>query len=364
MSRKYTIGVIGNPNCGKTTLFNELTGAKQRVGNWPGVTVERKSGSFRFEGEEFEVVDLPGIYSLDVTDENLSLDEKIARDYVHSGEADLVVNIVDASNLERNLYLTSQLLEMQKPLVLALNMMDVAHDRGMTIDTDELAEQLDCPVVPIVASRGRGIQELKNALSQAVRSRSLSHKRIRYDDRLTLAIESLVPRIASVARARGADPRWLATQLLEGDGLARALADVAVDEATVEELRGRIGEDVDILLADGRYGFANQVTRECLRKRTEVRRDLSDRIDRVVLNRVLGIPIFLAVMYLMFMFTINIGGAFIDFFDIAVGAVAVDGLSALLSRLGSPEWLTVLMARGLGGGIQVVATFIPVIGFL
>ncbi|MDJ0861737.1 MAG: FeoB small GTPase domain-containing protein, partial [Gammaproteobacteria bacterium] len=161
MNQQYTLGVVGNPNCGKTTLFNALTGSKQRVGNWPGVTVERKTGRYGFQDHIFEVVDLPGTYSLDVTDQEISLDEKIARDYVHSGDADLIVNIVDASNLERNLYLTAQLVEMRAPLVVALNMMDVAKDRGMQIDSDTLAARLGCPVVPVVASAGKGIDALK-----------------------------------------------------------------------------------------------------------------------------------------------------------------------------------------------------------
>ena len=137
MKNAYTIALVGNPNCGKTTLFNALTGAKQRVGNWPGVTVEKKTGEYRFEGDEVEVVDLPGTYSLDVVGEDISLDERIARDYVLSGEADLVVNVVDAANLERNLYLTLQLAEMQVPLLVALNMVDVAEKKGMKIERHE-----------------------------------------------------------------------------------------------------------------------------------------------------------------------------------------------------------------------------------
>jgi ferrous iron transport protein B len=364
MKKQYTIGVVGNPNCGKTTLFNALTGSKQRVGNWPGVTVERKTGRYRFEGKAFELVDLPGTYSLDVTDREVSLDEKIARDYIQSGEADLIVNIVDASNLERNLYLTAQLLEMKAPLVVVLNMMDVAEDRGMQVHTDALAARLGCPVVPLVASLGKGINALKRTLLQAVESRPVSHARISYDEALEQAIGSLIPCIADTAETNGAAPRWLATRLLEGDDLALAIAGDAVNAETLDSLRQELGEDIDILLADARYGFANRLTRETVRKKAEVSRDLSDRIDRIMLNRALGIPIFLAVMYLMFMFTINIGGAFIDFFDLLTGTLVVDGFAEVLKGMGSPEWLTVALANGIGGGIQVVATFIPVIAFL
>jgi ferrous iron transport protein B len=364
MSERFVIGVVGNPNCGKTTLFNALTGAKQRVGNWPGVTVERKIGHYRFEGADYEIVDLPGTYALDVTSENVSLDEKIARDYVHGGEADLIVNIVDASNLERNLYLTTQLLEMRRPAVVALNMMDAARDAGMDIEVDRLSKRLGCPVVPLVASKREGIDALKQALASAARSRPVSDIRIPYDPALEQAIDDLLPDLEPAAKRAGADARWLASRVLEGDDLALRLASDAVSPDHLKRLEDGLGEDVDILLADGRYNFAHKVSGESVKRRGEAARSLSDRIDRVLLNRALGIPIFLGAMYLMFMFTINIGGAFIDFFDLFTGALLVDGAGSLLNGLGSPDWLTVVLADGIGGGIQVVATFIPVIASL
>ncbi len=216
-NKRYTIGVVGNPNCGKTTLFNALTGAKQQVGNWPGVTVERKTGRYGYQDKDFQVVDLPGTYSLDVTDHEISLDEKIARDYVHGGEANLIVNIVDASNLERNLYLTAQLVEMKTPLMVALNVMDVAEERGTKIDTPALAARLGCPVVPIVASQGTGIDALKRMLLEAAESPPVSAAKIVFDEALERAIDSLVPAIAEPANKSATDPRWLATRLLEGD---------------------------------------------------------------------------------------------------------------------------------------------------
>jgi len=228
MKERFIAAVVGNPNCGKTTLFNALTGAKQRVGNWPGVTVERKTGRYRFEGRDFEIVDLPGTYSLDVADEEVSLDEKIARDYAHSGDADVIVNILDASNLERNLYLTTQLLEMKAPLVVALNMIDVARERGMEIDADALSAQLGCPVVPVVASQGRGIDALRRTLVQAAQTRPMPHATFSYDPRLEQAIESLTRPLAEAAKATGAEPRWLAARLLEGDDLALEIAGDAV----------------------------------------------------------------------------------------------------------------------------------------
>ena len=364
MSKKIVIGVVGNPNCGKTTLFNALTGARQRVGNWPGVTVERKVGTYRFEGVEYEVVDLPGTYSLDVTNEDVSLDEKIARDFVHADEADLIVNIVDASNLERNLYLTAQLIEMRRPLLVALNMIDVAEAMGMQIDVAALAVRLGCPVVPIVATEYQGVDELKRSVAQAVARPPVPTAAIPYDGTLEKALERLLADHDGLANNPVAEPRWLAARLLEGDDLAQRIAGRQVEERTLEQLRGELADDIDILLADGRYAFANRITRDTVKRKAQVSRLLSDRIDRVILNRALGIPIFLVVMYLMFMFTINIGGAFIDFFDIFTGTLAVDGFAQLLTRFGSPEWVTVLLANGIGGGIQVVATFIPVIAFL
>jgi len=359
----YTIGLVGNPNCGKTTLFNALTGSKQRVGNWPGVTVERKSGEYRLADMRFEVVDLPGTYSLDVVDREVSLDEKVARDYVHANEADLVINIVDASNLERNLYLTSQLAEMRVPLLVVLNMVDVAGGKGMRVDHEALSRQLGCPVVPVVASEGRGIPELKAAIVQAVAEQPRATALVEYQAGLDNAIAGLAHRLQDAAKASQVSPRWLAVRLLEGDDLARRAAgpDLAAEAGKRAEA---LGDDIDILVADARYGLANHIARQAVSVAGMVGRDLTDRIDRVVLNRALGIPIFLLMMYLMFMFTINIGGAFIDFFDQAAGALFVDGLGELLVGLGMPEWLKVLLANGIGGGIQTMATFIPVIGFL
>ncbi len=365
MSDKFVIGVVGNPNSGKTTLFNAMTGAKQRVGNWPGVTVERKVGAYQHDDVSYEVIDLPGTYSLDVTNEDISLDEKIARDFVHANEADVIVNIVDASNLERNLYLTAQLIEMRKPMIVALNMMDVAEAMGVKVDVAGMADKLGCPVVPVVAVNQNGVPELKDAVAEAVKTKPVSAAKIAYDDSLETAITGLMAQVQSTADAAGANSRWLAARLLEGDGLARRLAGPSVvsDEALAES-QSNLSEDVDILLADGRYGFANSAAQAHAKKAAKVSRNISDKIDRVVLNRALGIPIFLGMMYLMFMFTINIGGSFIDFFDIFSGAIFVDGFGALLASLGMPDIGVLLLATGIGGGIQVVATFIPVIAFL
>lgn len=359
----FVIGLVGNPNCGKTTLFNALTGSRQRVGNWPGVTVEKKIGEYRLGDLIFEVVDLPGTYSLDVAEHGVSLDEKVARDYVHAADANLIVNIVDASNLERNLYLTTQLAEMRVPLLVALNMVDVAGTKGMKIDVAELAAKLGCPVVPLVASTGRGVDELKAAIRKAVADAPRSSAVVTYEPALAAAVDTLAAQLRQSASAARVAPRWLAVRLLEGDDLAHGTVGATL-AAHAREASAKLGEDLDIAIADARYGFAHAAAQQAVKYTGRTTRDLTDRIDRVVLNRALGIPIFLLMMYLMFMFTINIGGAFIDFFDRFAGALFVDGAAAGMTALGSPEWLTVLLARGIGGGLQTVATFIPIIGFL
>lgn len=361
MSRPITIALVGNPNCGKTTVFNALTGSRQRVGNWPGVTVEKKTGEYRHEGQEVTVVDLPGTYSLDVVDQAVSLDEKVARDFVHAGSADLVVNIVDAANLERNLYLTIQLAEMRLPLLVVLNMVDVAQARGLRIDVDALAHRLGCPVVPLVATDARHLPALRAAIAQAAAERRRSGIEVPYARNVEEAIAALMPQID--AAAAGCTARWLAVRLLEGDDFARHSAPAAL-AAQAGALSAQLGDDLDIAMADARYSLANDIAHHTLRSEGQASAHITDRIDRVVLNRMLGIPIFLATMYLLFMFTINIGGAFIDFFDQLAGALFVDGVNELLVGLGAPEWLNVLLAGGIGGGIQTVATFIPVIGFL
>ena len=367
MNIDFTVGVVGNPNCGKTTLFNVLTGARQHVGNWPGVTVEKKTGEYYFDNKSIQLVDLPGTYSLESADDQVSLDEKVARDYVASKDADLIINIVDASNIERNLYLTSQLLEMRVPMIIVLNMMDAAKQRGIVIDIAYLSKTLGCPVVPISASIGEGILDLKEQINDAAVNHPIPSLSIQYDQALERGISEISPLLTSAAHRYNCDLRWLAVRLLEDDTLARNFAGSELS-ASVKKLQHRVedesGEEIDILAADARYGFVNELTRHCITKIDEVSRSTTELIDVIVLNRFLGIPIFLFVMYLMFMFTINIGSAFIDFFDQVVGAVMVDGLAHVLTGLNWPEWLIVLTANGIGGGVQVVATFIPIVGFL
>lgn len=365
MSVDFTVGIVGNPNCGKTTLFNTLTGSRQQVGNWPGVTVEKKTGEYTFNGNRILVVDLPGTYSLEAEDESVSLDEKVARDYVASRQADLIVNILDASNIERNLYLTSQLIEMRVPMIVVLNMMDAVKKRGIKIDLQQLSSQLGCPVTAIIAASGQGLAELRDAINQACRSQPTPSLNVLYHPAIESAVSSLQPLLA--LQSPNCDLRWLALRLLENDTLAHKIADVeSVSTAALlrSDIETQTDDEIDILAADARYGLVNQLVQASVCKLNEISRNTTDKIDTVVLNRYFGIPVFLLVMYAMFMFTINIGSAFVDFFDQTVGALLVDGMSALLLGMHWPQWLVVLLSNGIGGGIQVVATFVPIVGFL
>jgi len=361
--KKFTIAIAGNPNCGKTTVFNALTGAKQYVGNWPGVTVEKIGGSYKHKGCQIEVIDLPGIYSFSA----YALDKKVSREYILFEKPDLVVNIIDATNLERNLYLTTQLLEMQIPVVVTLNMMDVAKQKKIRIEVEHLATHLGCPVIPIVATKKQGITELKDEIIAAAERHEISRTQVLYDSVVEDAIEKIMEKSAPFAQDNNVDNRWLAIKLLESDELAvsmtkNKLEDIIAPESAKIEKHTR--NDVDIVIADGRYGFIHGLSRDVVHRDSEIRKNVSDFIDKFVLNRFLSIPIFFGVMYLIFMLTINVGAPFIDFFDGFMGTIFVDGFGHLLTSLNFPQWLITILASGVGGGIQTISTFIPPIFFM
>ncbi|OSM96111.1 ferrous iron transporter B [Lonsdalea populi] len=364
MDTQSVICVVGNPNCGKTTLFNALTGSKQTVGNWPGVTVEKKVGECLLKNRQITLVDLPGVYSLNPASES-SEDERVARDYILTGKAQLVLNIVDASNLERNLYLTSQLLDMKVPVVVAVNMMDIAMSRKLAINVEVLRSALGCPVTAITATQKRGIDVLKEMCQEALDHPEVPPVGVPYDPPLheaALSIAELLKRQSSTVNAY-----WSALQLLERDITVRSQIPVDVLAAADEKvavLEEQYGDELDIFLADARYRFVASIAHHVVVRRGEVSATLTDKIDRIVLHRFLGIPIFLLMMYLMFIFTINIGSAFIDFFDKLSETIFVKGFGELLLALHSPEWLKTLLADGVGSGIQTVSTFIPVIACL
>lgn len=365
-----TIALVGNPNCGKTTLYNTLTGSRQHVGNWPGVTVERKSGFFIYQDILFEVVDLPGVYSLNVASES-AVDESIACQFILNQQADFIVNILDGSNLERHLYLTLQLIEMRVPFIVAVNMMDIAQTKGLSLQLDRLAKLLGCPVVPIQANKGKGLAELKHAILKMVanaelREEQLSTLEVPYAEPLPELIETLSQQIITKPKS-SLNKRWLATRLLEDDTYAQQQVIPEVMDQVVkcqQTVQARWGEDADILLADGRYQFIHQVVAKCVALYPLKKAKWIDHIDNIVLNRIFGIPIFLTIMYCLFFFAINVGGAFQDFFDIASATIFVDGVHYWLQQQGLPESLIVFFAQGIGKGINTTISFIPVIGAL
>ena len=359
-THSLTLAIAGNPNCGKSALFNTFTGIRQKTGNWPGVTVDRKQGFFDLENRQVTIFDLPGIYSLDAS----SIDEEVTRDYLLSRDANLIINVVDAANLERNLYLTTQLLEMGVPIVLVLNMMDVARKRGIEIDTKKLSQELGCPVVPIVAISGEGMDNLKQEILAITAGEHNGGFRLAHDEIVEQAIADLMPRLEKCSTASSDNLHWLALKLLESDNNAKEQCGASVLDVVAKwkmAIEERAGEEADIHIADSRFSHAHALAQNVIREKGKAGKTITDKIDTVVLSPVFGIPVFLLVMYLMFMFTINIGGAFIDFFDGIAGAIFVDGLSEVLNGIGTPDFLRIVLANGLGGGIQVVATFIPII---
>ncbi|WP_032074781.1 Fe(2+) transporter permease subunit FeoB [Coxiella burnetii] len=386
MDNDFIIALGGNPNCGKTVVFNALTGSRQRVGNWPGVTVDKKYGYFQHQGYKVKVVDLPGTYSTSVTSEAGAIDEKIACGYLLSDEADIIVNVIDGSNLERNLYLTLQLLEMNIPTILAVNMMDIVKQRGLVLDLKQLSKRLGCPVVGLVARQNKGIEALKDGIlkikEKADRSAQNAPRtsarearlgsRLRGNDvgrfilPLPAEIDQAVRLLTQVMTIDDAcHAKWLALRLLEGDHFAKTLVDQSVlklAEREILAIEAKLGEEPDILIADARYVFVNQLARAVTQLVKTPRQTLTQWIDRIVLNRFLGIPIFFAVMYFMFLFAINIGGAFQGFFDISSTTIFVDGLAHLLTSWHFPVWLTAILASGIGKGINTTITFAPVIG--
>ena len=357
----FTIAIAGNPNCGKTALFNALTGSNQIVGNWPGVTVEKKEGSFKLDNHTIRVVDLPGIYALFANSE----DERAALDYLLKGEADLVVNILDAANLERNLFLTSQLMEKGVPMVLAVNMMDIAAQRGVHIDLKKLEEILGVTAVGLTAVSPKSCEGFVNDLHKLLHSSNELPlpKAVKHSEELEKLIADISGTLEPVAKELGTTPRWTAVQYLEHSGRVLEVAErlnVSIPHDKIEE---DLGEEVEFALADSRYSYARNIVMQVVRDNTN-KSTRTDKLDKLFLNRILGIPLFLVAMYLVFWFAVKVGSAFIDFFDILFGGIFVDGVTELLTKIGAPGVVVALLANGIGTGIQTVSTFIPVIFFM
>ncbi|GEM_PF-28185 len=359
-AKHFTIAIAGNPNCGKTALFNALTGSRQHVGNWPGVTVEKKEGYFELGGRHIRVVDLPGTYAIFANAE----DERAAVDYLLSREADLIINIVDATNIERNLFLTSQLADMHLPMVIAVNMMDIAEHRGIVLDLQALSETYGIPCIPLSAVSDKSVMNFVGEMAHVLAAPMPLPNPMVYADKVEEAVKLLEPKVAPVAKLLNADDRWVALMYLGNEKSYAdkfAEADVTIDKAEVTRL---LGEEPEFAMAESRYSKSHEVAKAVIES-SRTKKTFSDKIDAVLLNRWAALPIFLVIMYLVFWIAVTIGSAFIDFFDVLFGAVFVDGLGYLLGDvLGCPSFVTAILADGIGAGIQTVSTFIPVIFFM
>ncbi|MDN3682167.1 Fe(2+) transporter permease subunit FeoB [Vibrio tapetis subsp. quintayensis] len=355
----YQLLTIGNPNSGKTTFFNSLTGAKQQVGNWAGVTVEKKTGHFEHAGDRFELTDLPGIYSLDSGNDANSIDESIASRAALSYPADLIVNVVDSTSLERSLYTTLQLRELGRPMILVLNKMDALKQDRQLIDVKTLEKVVGCPVFCLSANDANDMGEFKKKLHKLlVQGIAPSSFELEYNR----AFETAISEISDYWQDDAISQRAMAIRALESDALViNGLS--AEHRKELDAINAKLDVDVDLHVADVKFTFLHELCKKVRRSEGKSSASFTEKADNFILNKWVGIPFFFFVMYLMFMFSINIGSAFIDFFDIGVGALLVDGGHHLLDDH-LPVWLVTLIADGVGGGIQTVATFIPVIACL
>ncbi len=349
--KRIRVALAGNPNVGKTTIFNAITGARQHVGNWPGVTVERKSGRKVHKGIAIEVVDLPGTYSLTA----YSLDEVIARDYIVDERPDVVVHIVDATNLERNLYLTTQLMELGAKVVIALNMSDLADARGDVIDLKRMEEFLEIPVIKTVGSKEFGIDELLDeVLREAEKGEHHEHE-IGYGGEVEEEINELENILGDDEELSKRYPlRWLSVKLLEGDKEVQKKLEGSQVEDRIKKILDKMDkEKYETAMVDKRYEAINavlpQVCSRCVEKVTA-----SDLIDRVLTNKYLGIPIFLALMWGAFELTFTFATPFMDFIDFSFA-----WLAGFVSENLEPAWLASLIGDGIIGGVGFVLIFIP-----
>lgn len=356
------IALIGNPNCGKSTLFNALTGARQHIGNWPGVTIERKTGSMHINNQSIDIVDLPGTYAIENLQIATSEDELIAREFVLNEPDSLIVNIIDATNLQRSLYLTFQLLDLQRPMIIVLNMMDALKNLGEQINIAKLTQQLGCPVVPISAAKKNGLNQLEQVLSEAIHNPILPETQIAtLGDKQTSIIHQHLAKLPADSFIHQLNQWSLIELLLNGATTQLTPAETSTLHQCQHDLSAWCNNEIDVALASARYEAIDQLCRQVIEKPREANISLSDKIDNLTLGRYTGIPCFLLMMYLMFMLAVKFGSVFTDFFDVLFATIFVDGFSYLLNSVHAPAWLTAILANGIGSGIQTVATFIPVI---
>jgi ferrous iron transport protein B len=358
--KKIKVALAGNPNSGKTTIFNLLTGARQHVGNYPGVTVEKKEGLCKYDGYEITFVDLPGTYSLTA----YTIEEIVSRNFIIEEQPDVVVDIVDASSIERNLYLATQLIEMNAPLVLAFNMSDVAEQKGLLFDIEQLSRLLEAPIVPTIGNKNKGKKELLDAIVEtADMGRTRRTHNINYGEEIEHELAKIEATITAKEHhlADKYGSRWSAIKLLEQDEditkkvQSREVIDTV--KAGTEHLKSIFGDEPEVVMADRRYGFISGACQETIRTTVESRHGYSDMIDAVVTNRMLGLPIFLILMYLVFFLTFKIGkypmGWLEMFFEWAGRAVSG------LWPAGSESWLKSLLVDGVISGVGGVLVFLP-----
>ncbi len=366
--REMRLALVGNPNCGKTTLFNALTGSNQYVGNWPGVTVEKKEGLATVDGRSVTIVDLPGIYSLSP----YSMEEIVARNFIVEEQPDAIINIVDATNLERNLYLTVQLLELERPMVVALNFMDEVEKHGDKIDLKRLSQALGVPVVPITARSGENVDELLKRAHRAIHTGFTLEPDNLYDDFTHRIHHQVGELIHDRAYAAGLPAHWTAIKLLEGDD--RVESALGLDEETrwklsriVDEYEGAYAlGDRETLVADSRYQFIQKVVTVSVKKgQRGGTMSTSDKIDSVVTHKVLALPIFLLTMLGVFALTFGpLGGFLSDGVEALIGQVLAPWVQGALEGIGARPWLVSLLCDGVIGGVGGVLVFLPQIALL
>ncbi len=360
------IALAGNPNCGKTTMFNALTGANQYVGNWPGVTVEKKEGKLkgkRRKGEDVIVTDLPGIYSLSP----YTLEEVVSRDYLLKEDPDVIIDMVDATNIERNLYLTTQLIETGVPVVIALNMADLLEKRGIQIDVSRLSERMGCPVVETSALKGEGLEKLIDTAVKTAEKRGDVHPEPIFSEELEKAVAAVENMLASSVEE--GKRRWYAVKILENDSKVIESMSLSVSlRATADDLRkgleAKHDDDIESIVTDERYQFIQKVSAAAVKKGKE-KMTVSDKIDRIVTNRILGIPIFMAVMFLVYYVSVSTVGTMVTDWtnDTFVGAIQ-SAVGTFLAGIGTNEMVISLVVDGVIGGVGAVLGFVPQMAIL
>jgi len=349
--------LVGNPNCGKTTVFNKLTGLNQKVGNWSGVTVDKKVGFLSHQNINIELVDIPGIYSLADAD-NSSMDEQIAIRHIFNDKPDAIINVVDASNLNRNLYLTLQLLETSIPVILVMNMADMANKKGLIIEYQKLSQRLGCIIVPIVASKGIGIKDLKKELVKTHQS-SLFIDATKYPSEI-LAIKKILDNTEKTI----SNSLFVANQLTENKNTILRILCLENNKELTQKLNNLEKNTLDELVKS-RYKEVNNIIKESVHKKEQQHTwHFSKVLDALCMHRFLGVPIFIFVMYLMFQFSITLGGALQPLFEYISHSIFVNGVAYLCDTWQLPHWVSIFLADGLGTGLNTVIAFIPQIGLL